>query len=168
MKNIENSNDLNKLNSIIEEQKMKIIDLEKKLNNLNYSLKQKDEEIKKINNEYLEKKKISDDFNKFLQKLSNPNFYNNMARQVKFISGDGLVTLTIPCLAIDNFLSVLNVLFRYYPQLSDRKKYIYLKNGSLLKDSDIIDLYKIGDGNPVVIQGLESLNSSRNSLNSKK
>ena len=168
MKNRGNSNDLNKLNSIIEEQKKKIIDLENRLNNLNYSLKKKDEEIERINEENLGKKKILDNYNKLLQKLRNPNFRNNMERKVKFISGDESVTLTIPCLAIDNFLSVLNILFRYHPNLSDRKKYYYLKNGRVLDDSDIIDLYTIGDGNPVLIESFESLNSSRFSNNSKK
>ena len=168
LKNSGNSNDLDQLNNIIEEQKVMIINLQENLNNLNNSLKKKDEEIKKINEEYLIKeKKIKDDYNKLYQKMNNINFKNNM-RAVLFISSDQTVMHAIPCLSTDNFAYVLNILFQECPQLNNRKKYLFLKNARYLNESDIIDLYKIGDGFPITMIKNDSLYSSKISLNSFK
>ena len=168
LKNQGDSNNLNQLKNIIEEQKVMIINLQENLNNLNNSLKKKEEEIKKINEDYLIKeKKIIDDYNKLLQKINNVNFRNNM-RTVLFISSDQSIMHAIPCLASDNFAYILNILFRDCSQLTDRKKYTFLKDARILNESDIIDLCKIGDGYPVTILRNDSLNSSQISLKSFK
>ena len=162
------SNNLNQLKNIIEEQKVMIINLQENLQNLNHSLKKKDEEIKKINDEYsIKEKKIIDDYNKLFQKINNVNYRYNI-RAVLFMTSDQSIIHAIPCLASDNFAYVLNILFRDCPQLNDRKKYTFLKGGRIINDSDIIDKYKIGDGYQVTILRNDSLNSSRISLNSFK
>ena len=141
-------NELSKANKIIENQKLKIKELENTIVNL------------KNNNEYINRiKKLEDEIkikdnelNKLKNKSNNPNFINierNQMTSVFFQHPN--YNYSVPCLNDDIFAEVEEKFYKEFPELRDTNN-IYLVSGRQVLRFKTIEENRIKSGYPVLLQ----------------
>ena len=130
------------------------------IDNLKKSIISKDDEIKNLKNRELQKDGIINKINMSFQNL------RSQIRAVAISCIDPNITYAIPCFGTDNFSYIENKLYSEFPDLfNNGYKYCFVKGGRILQKSDVIDIFKIGDGKPVQMQ---SLSNSMMSINTFK
>ena len=139
-------NDLIKANKIIEDQNKKIKDLE-------YQLKNKNEIYEK---QLILKDKKIDELNKKLENLIiNSNMSDQLINRkqmicVNFTSMDQKINLPIPCIKTDIFAQIEEKLYKEYPEYRETNNYFLFNGKQILRFKSIED-NKIGSGFPVIL-----------------
>ena len=142
-------NELIEARKIIEEQKLKIQDLQNQLNNSNnntlvQSLKnqilQKDKEINRLNLELIN-----------INNLKNNNMFRmDQMMCVNFISSDQNVHYSIPCIYNNTFAEIEEKLYKQYPEYRETNNH-FLANGKEVLRFKTISENNIGNGLPVTM-----------------
>ena len=139
-------NELAKAQKTIEQQKLKIINLENELNkyqnnnSLQNIIKQKELEIENLklqlkNNNIKEEKKL---------------FGFDDIQIVNFISTDSKVHFIIKCVKNDTFAEIEEKLYREYPEYRETNN-MFLANGKQILRFKTIEQNNIGNGMPVTL-----------------
>ena len=145
-------NELTKANKVIEQQKLIINELQKKLNNYNNIINNLNNDIDNYRN-IISKKDI--ELNNYKSQLnnniiSNNKFYINDMMCVNFISSDQNVHFAVTCLKTNTFAEVEEKLYKQYPQYRETNN-TFLANGMQVLRFKTIDENKIGNGLPVTL-----------------
>ena len=148
--------ELIKYKNIVEEQQIMIINLRDNLTSLNNALKAKDEEIQNMKKIELQKDDIIRKLNDSIINSNNINYLRNQIRAVLITSLNPSISYAMPCLGTDKFSLIEQKVYQLLDIKDTKTRYCFLKNGRILQSSNIIDLYKIGDGYPIQMQSLSS------------
>ena len=141
-------NQLIKANKTIEQQKLKIEELQNKLNNYNNTininnykniLKQKDIELNNL------KSQLNNTNN-----ITNINININDIMSVNFISMDQNVHFSVGCLKTNTFAEVEEKLYKQYPEYRETNNN-FIANGTQVLRFKTIAENKIGNGLPVTL-----------------
>ena len=147
-------NELSKANKIIEEQKIKIKDLQNQLNNVNVNnynsiqsflkiINQKEEELNKL-------KLVLNNKNYCSNNLKNKEIvYKEEIMSVNFISTDQNIHFSIPSTFSDIFAEIEEKLYRQFPEYRETNNH-FLANGQEVLRFKTIGQNKIGNGLPVI------------------
>ena len=140
--------ELIKKEKIIEEQKYKIIELENKLKSTNKKLKK----IQSL--EYLIKEKDKE-INKLKQQLENKEIktnktYEKCVKCVNFISQDYKINYAIPCSGNSIFAQIEELLYHEYPEYRETNN-IFLANGKEILRFKTINENNVGTGRPIML-----------------
>ena len=145
---IELKNKLTRANKIIEQQKLKINELQNKLYNYNNTIngyqniiKQKDIEL---NNFKTQLNNTNNNMN------NNIHFNINDIMSVNFISTDQNVHFSVGCLKTNTFAEVEEKLYKQYPEYRETNNN-FIANGTQVLRFKTIAENKIGNGLPVTL-----------------
>ena len=136
--------ELNEAKQTIEQQKIKIQNLENQINNINSNnnilINQKEQELNNL------KSKIQNN------NISSNNDYINKNRimTVNFISMDSKIHFAISCLDTDTFAEVEEKLYKQFPEYRETNN-SFLANGEQVLRFKTIKENKIGNGLPVTM-----------------
>ena len=146
--------ELNKTKKIVEEQKMKIKELEKEINCANDNTA---EIVQSLQNEI---DKRDQEINKLKKDLENKNINNNIKQEltikesdmatVYFTSSDQRINFAIPCVKYNTFAEVEEKLYKEYPEFRETNN-IFIANGNQVLRFKTIEDNKIGNGKPVML-----------------
>ena len=144
--------ELSKANKIINEQKLKIQELQTQLNIYNNNINNLNNNIKNyqniINQKDIELNNLKN------QLLSNNNIINNFNLNeimcVNFISGDQQIHYEVPCLKSNTFAEVEEKLYQKFPVYRETNNN-FIANGNLVLRFKTIGENKIGNGLPVTL-----------------
>ena len=144
--------ELSKANKIINEQKLKIQELQTQLNIYNNNINNLNNNIKNyqniINQKDIELNNLKN------QLLSNNNIINNFNLNemmcVNFISGDQQIHYAVPCLKSNTFAEVEEKLYQKFPVYRETNNN-FIANGNLVLRFKTIDENRIGNGLPVTL-----------------
>ena len=146
--------ELNKTKKIVEEQKMKIKELEKEINCTNDNTA---EIVQSLQNEI---DKRDQEINKLKKDLENKNINNNIKQEliikesdmatVYFTSSDQRINFAIPCVKYNTFAEVEEKLYKEYPEFRETNN-IFIANGNQVLRFKTIEDNKIGNGKPVML-----------------
>ena len=145
--------ELSKKDKIINEQKLKIQELQNNLNNYNNTISNLNNNI--INFQSIINQKDRELNNLKTQLLSNNNniinnFNLNEMMCVNFISGDQQVHYAVPCLKSNTFAEVEEKLYKKFPEYRETNNN-FIANGNVVLRFNTIDENKIGNGLPVTL-----------------
>ena len=146
--------ELNKTKKIVEEQKMKIKELEKEINCANDNMA---EIVQSLQNEI---DKRDQEIYKLKKDLENKNINNNIKQEltikesdmatVYFTSSDQRINFAIPCVKYNTFAEVEEKLYKEYPEFRETNN-IFIANGNQVLRFKTIEDNKIGNGKPVML-----------------
>ena len=143
---------VNKSKKIIEQQNIKIKELQNQLNSANIHLNklqslilEKDNELNNLKIE-LQNYKNSDNMNNY----KNQSIIKNNDKCVTFISDDQKIMFGIPCSGDSIFAEIEEKLYREYPEYRETNN-IFLANGKEILRFKTIDDNKIGTGKPIML-----------------
>ena len=147
-------NELNKANTIIENQKLKINDLQNQINNLNNIINNNNISIENYKNIIIQKDE------EIYKIKSNNNFNNNIQNKelfrldqimcIQFISTDESVYYSIPCINSNTFAEIEEKLYQQYPQYRNLNNR-FLVNGKEISRFKTIAENNIKNGLPVTM-----------------
>ena len=145
--------ELSKANKIINEQKLKIQELQTQLNIYNNNINNLNNNI--INYQNIINQKDIELNNLKNQLLSNNNniinnFNLNEMMCVNFISGDQQIHYAVPCLKSNTFAEVEEKLYQKFPVYRETNNN-FIANGNLVLRFKTIGENKIGNGLPVTL-----------------
>ena len=144
-------NQLIKANKIIEQQKSKIDELQTKLNNYNTTINNYQNIINQKDNEL---NNLRLQLNNYMNNITNNNIINNFnlneMMSVNFISMDGNVHFSVPCLGKNTFAEIEEKLYKKYPEYRETNNN-FIANGTQILRFKTISENKIGDGLPVTL-----------------
>ena len=145
--------ELSKANKIINEQKLKIQELQTQLNIYNNNINNLNNNI--INYQNIINQKDIELNNLRTQLLSNNNniinnFNLNEMMCVNFISGDQQIHYAVPCLKSNTFAEVEEKLYQKFPVYRETNNN-FIANGNLVLRFKTIGENKIGNGLPVTL-----------------
>lgn len=183
--NINNVNNINNFNQIVKELNLRITNLQKENNELNYlkinqenkifQLKQdlikKEQEINDLKNklkdanyvknlkeELMNKNKEITELNKKLSNYENINQYDNLYNliTINFKSGDDKIDYKIKCLTTDIFATVEEKLYQKYEEYRNTDN-TFLLNGTKILRFKTINENKIKDGDIIQLQNISNI-----------
>ena len=140
-----------KANAFIEQQKIKIKDLEEKLENNNYVKLKKEMELK--DKEIAQLKTKMTQLQEASTKQSDINegkFCRKEMKCVFFTSVDQTINYPIPCIDSDIFAEVEEKLYKEYPEYRETNNCFIANGKEVLRFKSIAD-NKIGNGMPVIL-----------------
>ena len=120
----------------INENSKKVID------DLNKTINQKDEELKKLKEDWLDLKNNLNSQNK--------TFKKSEIMSVNFSSSDGYINYSIPCIDSDIFAEIEEKLYKKYPNYREYNN-IFLYKGSCVLRFKTIAENKIENGDPIIL-----------------
>ena len=143
--------ELNEANQTIEQQKIKIQNLENQINNINSNNNIIIQNYKNIINQK------EQELNNLKSKIQNNNISSkinyidiNRMMTVNFISMDSKIHFAIPCLDTDTFAEVEEKLYKQFPEYRETNN-SFLANGEQVLRFKTIKENKIGNGLPVTM-----------------
>ena len=145
--------ELSKANKIINEQKLKIQELQTLLNNYNNNINNLNNNIKNYQNIINQKDiELNNLKNQLLSNNNNiiNNFNLNEMMCVNFISGDQQIHYAVPCLKSNTFAEVEEKLYQKFPVYRETNNN-FIANGNLVLRFKTIGENKIGNGLPVTL-----------------
>jgi len=145
--------ELSKANKIINEQKLKIQELQTQLNNYNNIINNLNNNIKNYQNIINQKDiELNNLQNQLLSNNNNiiNNFNLNEMMCVNFISGDQQIHYAVPCLKSNTFAEVEEKLYQKFPVYRETNNN-FIANGNLVLRFKTIGENKIGNGLPVTL-----------------
>ena len=145
--------ELSKANKIINEQKLKIQELQTQLNNYNNNINNLNNNIKNYQNIINQKDiELNNLKNQLLSNNNNiiNNFNLNEMMCVNFISGDQQIHYAVPCLKSNTFAEVEEKLYQKFPVYRETNNN-FIANGNLVLRFKTIGENKIGNGLPVTL-----------------
>ena len=145
--------ELSKANKIINEQKLKIQELQTLLNNYNNNINDLNNNIKNYQNIINQKDiELNNLKNQLLSNNNNiiNNFNLNEMMCVNFISGDQQIHYAVPCLKSNTFAEVEEKLYQKFPVYRETNNN-FIANGNLVLRFKTIGENKIGNGLPVTL-----------------
>ena len=135
-------NELKKANIIIEQQQLKIYDLQNQLKKLKLNTNTK-------SNNYSTNIKTN---SSYTNNGDNPKTFTlNQMMSVNFISSDQRIHYSIPCIGNNTFAEVEEKLYQQFPQYRETNN-IFLSGGSVVLRFKTIDENKIKDGDKIQLQ----------------
>ena len=141
-------NQLTKANKIIEQQKLKIDELQNKLKNYNNTI---DNYNNIINQKDIELNNLRAQLNNTNNNIDNNIHINiNDIMSVNFISMDQNVHFSVGCLKTNTFAEVEEKLYKQYPEYRETNNN-FIANGSQVLRFKTIGENKIGNGLPVTL-----------------
>ena len=141
-------NQLTKANKIIEQQKLKIDELQNKLKNYNNTI---DNYNNIINQKDIELNNLKAQLNNTNNNIDNNIHINiNDIMSVNFISMDQNVHFSVGCLKTNTFAEVEEKLYKQYPEYRETNNN-FIANGSQVLRFKTIGENKIGNGLPVTL-----------------
>ena len=145
--------ELSKANKIINEQKLKIQELQTQLNNYNNNINNLNNNIKNyqniINQKDIELNNLKNQLLSNNNKIIN-NFNLDEIMCVNFISGDQQIHYAVPCLKSNTFAEVEEKLYQKFPVYRETNNN-FIANGNLVLRFKTIGENKIGNGLPVTL-----------------
>ena len=145
--------ELSKANKIINEQKLKIQELQTQLNIYNNNINDLNNNIKNyqniINQKDIELNNIKNQLLSNNNKIIN-NFNLDEMMCVNFISGDQQIHYAVPCLKSNTFAEVEEKLYQKFPVYRETNNN-FIANGNLVLRFKTIGENKIGNGLPVTL-----------------
>ena len=145
--------ELSKANKIINEQKLKIQELQTQLNIYNNNINNLNNNIKNyqniINQKDIELNNIKNQLLSNNNKIIN-NFNLDEMMCVNFISGDQQIHYAVPCLKSNTFAEVEEKLYQKFPVYRETNNN-FIANGNLVLRFKTIGENKIGNGLPVTL-----------------
>ena len=145
--------ELSKANKIINEQKLKIQELQTQLNIYNNNINNLNNNIKNYQNIINQKDiELNNLKNQLLSNNNNiiNNFNLNEMMCVNFISGDQQIHYAVPCLKSNTFAEVEEKLYQKFPVYRETNNN-FIANGNLVLRFKTIGENKIGNGLPVTL-----------------
>ena len=144
--------ELSKANKIINEQKLKIQELQTLLNNYNNNINNLNNNIKNYQNIINQKDiELNNLKNQLLSNNNSNNYFNlNEMMCVNFISGDQQIHYAVPCLKSNTFAEVEEKLYQKFPVYRETNNN-FIANGNLVLRFKTIGENKIGNGLPVTL-----------------
>ena len=145
--------ELSKANKIINEQKLKIQELQTQLNIYNNNINDLNNNIKNYQNIINQKDiELNNLKNQLLSNNNNiiNNFNLNEMMCVNFISGDQQIHYAVPCLKSNTFAEVEEKLYQKFPVYRETNNN-FIANGNLVLRFKTIGENKIGNGLPVTL-----------------
>ena len=145
--------ELSKANKIINEQKLKIQELQTQLNIYNNNINDLNNNIKNYQNIISQKDiELNNIKNQLLSNNNNiiNNFNLNEMMCVNFISGDQQIHYAVPCLKSNTFAEVEEKLYQKFPVYRETNNN-FIANGNLVLRFKTIGENKIGNGLPVTL-----------------
>ena len=144
--------ELSKANKIINEQKLKIQELQTQLNIYNNNINNLNNNIKNYQNIINQKDiELNNLKNQLLSNNNNNNNFNlNEMMCVNFISGDQQIHYAVPCLKSNTFAEVEEKLYQKFPVYRETNNN-FIANGNLVLRFKTIGENKIGNGLPVTL-----------------
>ena len=145
--------ELSKANKIINEQKLKIEELQTQLNTYNNNINNLNNNIKNYQNIINQKDiELNNLKNQLLSNNNNiiNNFNLNEMMCVNFISGDQQIHYAVPCLKSNTFAEVEEKLYQKFPVYRETNNN-FIANGNLVLRFKTIDENKIDNGLPVTL-----------------
>ena len=146
-------NQLNNANKIINEQRLKIQELQNNLKNYNSNIiNNLNKDITNYKNLIIQKDLELNNYKMQLSKNipNNSNFNINDMMCVNFISGDQQVHFAVPCLKQNTFAEVEEKLYQQFPAYRETNNN-FIANGNLVLRFKTIEENKIGNGKPVTL-----------------
>ena len=145
--------ELSKANKIINEQKLKIQELQTQLNIYNNNINNLNNNIKNyqniINQKDIELNNLKNQLLSNNNKIIN-NFNLDEMMCVNFISGDQQIHYAVPCLKSNTFAEVEEKLYQKFPVYRETNNN-FIANGNLVLRFKTIGENKIGNGLPVTL-----------------
>ena len=145
--------ELSKANKIINEQKLKIQELQTQLNIYNNNINNLNNNIKNyqniINQKDIELNNLKNQLLSNNNKIIN-NFNLDEIMCVNFISGDQQIHYAVPCLKSNTFAEVEEKLYQKFPVYRETNNN-FIANGNLVLRFKTIGENKIGNGLPVTL-----------------
>ena len=145
--------ELSKANKIINEQKLKIQELQTQLNTYNNNINNLNNNIKNyqniINQKDIELNNLKNQLLSNNNKIIN-NFNLDEIMCVNFISGDQQIHYAVPCLKSNTFAEVEEKLYQKFPVYRETNNN-FIANGNLVLRFKTIGENKIGNGLPVTL-----------------
>ena len=145
--------ELSKANKIINEQKLKIQELQTQLNTYNNNINNLNNDIKNyqniINQKDIELNNLKNQLLSNNNKIIN-NFNLDEMMCVNFISGDQQIHYAVPCLKSNTFAEVEEKLYQKFPVYRETNNN-FIANGNLVLRFKTIGENKIGNGLPVTL-----------------
>ena len=140
-----------KAKKFIDEQNIKIKELENQLANNNYiklekEMKLKDKEINQLKAKILKLKETNKDHSDNKEE----KFSRKEMKCVYFTSVDQKINYPIPCIDSDIFAEVEEKLYKEYPEYRERNNCFIANGKEILRFKSIAD-NKIGNGMPVIL-----------------
>ena len=145
--------ELSKANKIINEQKLKIQELQTQLNIYNNNINDLNNNLKNYQNIINQKDiELNNLKNQLLSNNNNiiNNFNLNEMMCVNFISGDQQIHYAVPCLKSNTFAEVEEKLYQKFPIYRETNNN-FIANGNLVLRFKTIGENKIGNGLPVTL-----------------
>ena len=144
--------ELSKANKIINEQKLKIQELQTQLNIYNNNINNLNNNIKNYQNIINQKDiELNNLKNQLLSNNNSNNYFNlNEMMCVNFISGDQQIHYAVPCLKSNTFAEVEEKLYQKFPVYRETNNN-FIANGNLVLRFKTIGENKIGNGLPVTL-----------------
>ena len=145
--------ELSKANKIINEQKLKIQELQTQLNIYNNNINNLNNNIKNYQNIINQKDiELNNLKNQLLSNNNNiiNNFNLNEMMCVNFISGDQQIHYAVPCLKSNTFAEVEEKLYQKFPVYRETNNN-FIANGNLVLRFKTIGENRIGNGLPVTL-----------------
>ena len=144
--------ELSKANKIINEQKLKIQELQTQLNIYNNNINNLNNNIKNYQNIINQKDiELNNLKNQLLSNNNHNNYFNlNEMMCVNFISGDQQIHYAVPCLKSNTFAEVEEKLYQKFPVYRETNNN-FIANGNLVLRFKTIGENKIGNGLPVTL-----------------
>ena len=144
--------ELSKANKIINEQKLKIEELQTQLNTYNNNINNLNNNIKNYQNIINQKDiELNNLKNQLLSNNNHNNYFNlNEMMCVNFISGDQQIHYALPCLKSNTFAEVEEKLYQKFPVYRETNNN-FIANGNLVLRFKTIGENKIGNGLPVTL-----------------
>ena len=144
--------ELSKANKIINEQKLKIQELQNQLNIYNNNINDLNNNIKNYQNIINQKDiELNNLKNQLLSNNNHNNYFNlNEMMCVNFISGDQQIHYAVPCLKSNTFAEVEEKLYQKFPVYRETNNN-FIANGNLVLRFKTIGENKIGNGLPVTL-----------------
>ena len=144
--------ELSKANKIINEQKLKIEELQTQLNTYNNNINNLNNNIKNYQNIINQKDiELNNLKNQLLSNNNHNNYFNlNEMMCVNFISGDQQIHYAVPCLKSNTFAEVEEKLYQKFPVYRETNNN-FIANGNLVLRFKTIGENKIGNGLPVTL-----------------
>ena len=145
--------ELSKANKIINEQKLKIQELQTQLNIYNNNINDLNNNIKNyqniINQKDIELNNLKNQLLSNNNKIIN-NFNLDEMMCVNFISGDQQIHYAVPCLKSNTFAEVEEKLYQKFPVYRETNNN-FIANGNLVLRFKTMGENKIGNGLPVTL-----------------
>ena len=135
--------EINKLNNKLQNANQSVINIQQQqinyineINNLKLQLKDKERELKDLNN----------------NKNKDGYVNRNNIMVVHFISGDGKINQGIDCLKTDTFAQVEEKLYKIYDEYRDNYNNTFLANGNVIKRFKTMNENNIKNGDKIQLQ----------------